>query len=116
MITNEMIDKAIGTGKNIPSPDEVKAVVSGVCGIPQEEIVSKKRFQAVVTARHIAIWICVCLRHLSLTDIGKHFGGKHHSTVIHSANTIDGYLSLALQPSLQQPYCPGVGCTHTSHY
>ena len=99
MITNEMIDEAIGTGKNIPTPDEVKFVVAGVCGIPQDEIVGKRRFQAVVMARHIAMWICVCLRHLSLTDIGKSFGGRDHTTVIHAARTIDGYLSVALMPS-----------------
>lgn len=99
MITNEMIDEAIGTRKNIPTPDEVKFVVAGVCGIPKDEIVGKRRFQAIVTARHIAMWICVCLRHLSLTDIGKSFGGRDHSTVIHAARTIDGYLSVALMPS-----------------
>lgn len=104
MITNEMIDEAIGTGKNIPTPDEVKFVVAGVCGIPQDEIVGKRRFQAIVTARHIAMWICVCLRHLSLTDIGKSFGGRDHSTVIHAARTIDGYLSVALSPSTSRAH------------
>ena len=99
MITNQMIDEAIGAGKNIPTPEEVKFVVAGVCGIPQDEIVGKRRFQAVVTARHIAMWICVCLRHLSLADIGKSFGGRDHTTVIHAARTIDGYLSIALMPS-----------------
>jgi hypothetical protein len=96
MITQEMIDSAIGDGVILPSVQDIIFVVSGVCGVDKEQVVGKRRLAAVVRARHIAIWICLAIRSMSLTAIGQHFGGRDHSTVIHAGRSIDGTLELAL--------------------
>ena len=39
--------------------------------------------------RQIAMYLCKSLTHASLPEIGRSFGGKHHSTVIHSIRKIE---------------------------
>jgi chromosomal replication initiator protein len=39
--------------------------------------------------RQVAMYLCKTLTHASLPEIGRSFGGKHHSTVIHSINKVD---------------------------
>jgi chromosomal replication initiator protein len=51
-------------------------------------LLSKKRAKNIVTARHIAMYLSKELTDYSLTVIGDSFGGKDHTTVIHSCNKI----------------------------
>jgi len=39
--------------------------------------------------RQVAMYLCKNLTTASLPEIGKSFGGKHHSTVIHSIRKVD---------------------------
>jgi chromosomal replication initiator protein len=39
--------------------------------------------------RQIAMYMCKQLTHASLPEIGRSFGGKHHSTVIHSIKKVE---------------------------
>jgi chromosomal replication initiator protein len=39
--------------------------------------------------RQVAMYLCKSLTHASLPEIGRSFGGKHHSTVIHSIRKIE---------------------------
>jgi len=39
--------------------------------------------------RQIAMYLCKNLTNASLPEIGKSFGGKHHSTVIHSIRKVE---------------------------
>ncbi len=51
-------------------------------------LLSKKRTKNIVTARHIAMFLSRELTNYSLPMIGDSFGGKDHTTVIHSCNKI----------------------------
>ena len=42
-----------------------------------------------VNARHMAMFLCRELTSSSLISIGKYFGGRDHSTVIHACRTIE---------------------------
>jgi chromosomal replication initiator protein len=53
------------------------------------DLKSEKRVKNIVYARQIAIWFCRELTKSSYPDIGLKFGGKDHSTVIHSYKKID---------------------------
>jgi chromosomal replication initiator protein len=39
--------------------------------------------------RQVAMYLCKTLTTASLPEIGRSFGGKHHSTVIHSIRKVD---------------------------
>jgi len=72
-------------------------VVADLFGVSKDLILSKRRTQAVASARHAAMYLCRTLTNLSLKAIGAEFGGKDHSTVIHAINTTRDGLSHDLQ-------------------
>jgi len=53
------------------------------------ELKSKNNSKSVAMPRQIAMYLCKALTSASLPEIGKSFGGKHHSTVIHSIRKIE---------------------------
>lgn len=57
-----------------------------------EEIKSKNNSRQIAVPRQIAMYLCKRLTKHSFPDIGKAFGGKHHTTVMHSVDKIDGLI------------------------
>lgn len=53
------------------------------------DLKSEKRLKNIVQARQIAIWFCRDMTKSSYPDIGSKFGGKDHSTIIHSYKKMD---------------------------
>jgi len=53
------------------------------------ELKSRNNSKSVAMPRQIAMYLCKHLTSASLPEIGKSFGGKHHSTVIHSIRKIE---------------------------
>jgi len=57
------------------------------------ELKSDKRLKALVVPRQIAIYLCRDLTKCSYPEIGEKFGGKDHSTIIHSVKKIDNLIT-----------------------
>ena len=72
-ITIEMIQKFVADHYNVKLTD----------------LKAKNNAKSVVVPRQIAMYLTKTLTGASLPEIGKEFGGKHHSTVIHSVSKID---------------------------
>jgi chromosomal replication initiator protein len=53
------------------------------------ELKSKNNSKSVAMPRQIAMYLCKNLTNASLPEIGRSFGGKHHSTVIHSIRKVE---------------------------
>ena len=53
------------------------------------ELKSRNSSRAIALPRQVAMYLCKHLTNASLPQIGKSFGGKHHTTVIHSIRTIE---------------------------
>ncbi|MGE3957855.1 MAG: chromosomal replication initiator protein DnaA [Vicinamibacterales bacterium] len=53
------------------------------------DLKSKNNSKSVAAPRQIAMYLCKSLTHASLPEIGRSFGGKHHSTVIHSIRKVE---------------------------
>jgi len=53
------------------------------------DLKSDKRLKNIVHARQLAIWLCRDMTKASYPDIGLKFGGKDHSTIIHSFKKVD---------------------------
>ncbi|WP_323760673.1 chromosomal replication initiator protein DnaA [Maricaulis sp.] len=68
--------------------DEIQKVVATHFGITTADICSKRRTQVVVRPRHIAMYLAKTLTTRSLPDIGRRFGGRDHSTVIHAVSKV----------------------------
>jgi chromosomal replication initiator protein len=68
--------------------DEIKKAVSQYFDLKPGEIVSKRRTKNLSFPRHIAMYLCRKHTTASYPEIGSQFGGRDHSSVIHSANVV----------------------------
>ena len=53
------------------------------------ELKQKNNSRSIVVPRQIAMYLAKQLTEASLPEIGRHFGDKHHTTVMHSIAKID---------------------------
>ena len=53
------------------------------------DLKSRNNSKSIAKPRQIAMYLCKSLTHASLPEIGRSFGGKHHSTVIHSIRKVN---------------------------
>lgn len=67
----------------------VQKAVADHYSLKVAELKSKNNSKSVALPRQIAMYLCKSLTNASLPEIGKSFGGKHHSTVIHSIRKIE---------------------------
>ena len=82
--------------RNILQNDERAVTIEGVqkavadhYSLKLVELKSKNNSKSVAMPRQIAMYLCKALTSASLPEIGRSFGGKHHSTVIHSIRKIE---------------------------
>ncbi|NLO06531.1 MAG: chromosomal replication initiator protein DnaA [candidate division WS1 bacterium] len=92
-ITRSLVEDIIGdystaTSERRISSKEIVDLVSSEMDVSAEDIVSKKRSADIAWARQVAIYLCRELTDNSLARIGEHFGGRDHSTVLHSYNKV----------------------------
>jgi chromosomal replication initiator protein len=71
------------------TPRRIREIVAEDYDLPADSLRSKTRISRVVRARQVAIYLCREMTDLSLVMIGKHFGGRDHSTVLHSIRKIE---------------------------
>ena len=69
--------------------ERIARVVATHFQMTVEEIKSKNNSRAVAVPRQIAMYLCKRLTKASFPEIGREFGGKHHTTVMHSVDKID---------------------------
>jgi chromosomal replication initiator protein len=69
--------------------DEIQKRVSDHFKIRQAEMVSARRARAVARPRQIAMYLAKQLTPRSLPEIGRRFGGRDHTTVIHAVKQIE---------------------------
>jgi len=67
----------------------VQKAVADHFSLKVAELKSKNNSKSVAMPRQIAMYLCKALTNASLPEIGKSFGGKHHSTVIHSIRKVE---------------------------
>lgn len=71
------------------SIDSIQKAVGERFQIKQSQLKEKSNTKKVVYPRQVAMYLVKELTDASLPEIGRAFGGKHHTTVIHSINKID---------------------------
>jgi len=67
----------------------IQKFVADYYNLKMIDLKSKNNSKSVAKPRQIAMYLCKSLTHASLPEIGRSFGGKHHSTVIHSIKKVD---------------------------
>ena len=74
--------------KNELTPDKIISVVCDYFNISKDDITGKKKNKEIVEPRMIAIYLISELLNLPLVNIGKLFGGRDHTTIMHARDKI----------------------------
>ncbi|MFL6247473.1 MAG: chromosomal replication initiator protein DnaA [Thermoanaerobaculia bacterium] len=74
-------DKPVGV-------QEILRVVAAHYGLKASELKQKSNAKTIAFPRQVAMYLCKELTDMSYPEIGKHFGDKHHSTVMYSVQQI----------------------------
>jgi chromosomal replication initiator protein len=69
--------------------DVIQKFVADYYRLKLTELKSRNNSKSVAMPRQVAMYLCKTLTNASLPEIGKSFGGKHHSTVIHSIRKVE---------------------------
>ena len=69
--------------------DEIQKAVCEHYALKQVDLISPKRTRAVARPRQVAMWLAKTLTTRSYPDIGRRFGGRDHTTVLHAVRTIE---------------------------
>ena len=70
------------------SIESIQGIISERFGLSLEELCGDKRSQNIVYPRQVAMYLSRELTDSSLPKIGKQFGGRDHTTVIHATSKI----------------------------
>jgi chromosomal replication initiator protein len=69
--------------------DHIQKFISDYYQLKLTDLKSRNNSKSIAMPRQVAMYLCKTLTHASLPEIGRSFGGKHHSTVIHSIRKVD---------------------------
>jgi len=87
----DFISKGIGEKNDV---HRIQKIVSEYFQISVEDIRSKKRSSNISFPRQIAMYLCRVMTNESFPKIGTEFGGKDHSTVMHSVEKIENEIKV----------------------
>ena len=83
-VLRDMLDR----GEPMITIERIQEVVSAHFKVPLHLLTSSKRSKEVAMARQVAMYLSRELTKSSLPDIGRQFGGKDHTTVLHGYKQI----------------------------
>jgi chromosomal replication initiator protein len=81
-------EQASAQPKLTPTIDKVQDVVARRWGVTPEGLRSKARIKTLTVPRQIAMYLAREVLQMQLVEIGQAFGGRDHSTVIHSVDKV----------------------------
>jgi chromosomal replication initiator protein len=69
--------------------DDIQKATADHYGMKQADLLSERRNRAIARPRQAAMWLAKQLTTRSLPDIGRRFGGRDHTTVLHAVRRIE---------------------------
>jgi chromosomal replication initiator protein len=69
--------------------EDILKIVARHYKVPRNELLSSRRSRDVVRPRQIAMYLAKALTSRSLPEIGRRFGGRDHTTVLHSVRKVE---------------------------
>jgi chromosomal replication initiator protein len=89
-LAQEVLKDLLHTEEKPITIEMIQKFVADHYNVKLTELKAKNNSKSVAEPRQIAMYLTKALTDASLPEIGKAFGGKHHSTVIHSIRKVDG--------------------------
>ncbi len=88
-LAKDILKATIGDKEKTITSDAIQRAVADHFQIKLLELKAKKRTKNLVLPRQVAMYLCRELTNLSYPEIGKYFGGKDHTTVMHACRQIE---------------------------
>jgi len=88
--TQQVLKNFIDSQARKVTIESIQKAVAEQFGLRLVEIKAKNNSRSIVYPRQIAMYLAKHLTEASLPEIGRQFGGKHHTTVLHSVDKIEG--------------------------
>jgi chromosomal replication initiator protein len=93
IVLKDLIPESQGNGSPQITAATIMGQTAAYFGLSIEDLCGTSRSRVLVTARHIAMYLCRELTDLSLPKIGQQFGGRDHTTVINADRKIRGLMA-----------------------
>jgi chromosomal replication initiator protein len=91
-LANEILSQLWGEDERIVTLDHIQRKVADFFGLKMSDLRARNRSRAVSFPRQIAMYLCRQLTHASLAEVGRAFGGKDHTTVLHAVEKVQTML------------------------
>jgi chromosomal replication initiator protein len=88
-LAQEVLKNILDHEEKAVTIEMIQKFVADYYNLKLAELKSRNNSKSVAMPRQIAMYLCKSLTHASLPEIGRSFGGKHHSTVIHSIRKVE---------------------------
>ena len=87
--TQSFLGPHLRGGERRVTVDDIQKATAEHFGLKQADLISERRNRAIARPRQAAMWLAKQLTTRSLPDIGRRFGGRDHTTVLHAVRRID---------------------------
>ena len=88
-IAQETLHEILGVDERSVTIEMIQKTIADHFNMRVQELKSKNNSKSVAIPRQISMYLCKKLTGASLPQIGREFGNKHHTTVLHSVNKIE---------------------------
>ncbi len=87
-LAREVLAELWGEEEKIITIEQIQRRVCDFFGLKLSDLKAKSRTKAVAFPRQVAMYLARQLTHASLAEVGRAFGGKDHTTVLHAVDKI----------------------------
>ena len=87
-MAQETLQDILGLGERTVTIEMIQKMIADHFKMRVQDLKSKNNSKSVAVPRQICMYLCKKLTGASLPQIGREFGDKHHTTVLHSINKI----------------------------
>ena len=87
-LAKKVLKNFVKTSSKEITIDAIQKMVCDYFDVPYEKLLQKTRKREIVQARQITMYLAKAFTKNSLKTLGEHFGGRDHTTVIHSCQTV----------------------------
>jgi chromosomal replication initiator protein len=88
-LAREVLKNILDHEERAVTIEMIQKYVADYYNLKLADLKSRNNSKSIAMPRQVAMYLCKSLTHASLPEIGRSFGGKHHSTVIHSIRKVE---------------------------
>lgn len=88
-LAQEVLKHVLDHDERAVTIEQIQKFIAEYYQLKLAELKSRNNSKSIAMPRQLAMYLCKSLTHASLPEIGRSFGGKHHSTVIHSIKKVE---------------------------